>query len=115
MGSKGTHITNFLAEQTKKHLQDRSKGIVLQANGDKSVVLQTDRTHRYSGITLSEWGAANCRLMAHLLREGKLAPCDVECYLAYTTQVYEYYEVYEWESILQFDFLYRERQCEYQF
>ena len=114
-GSKATHITNFLTEQTKKRLQGRSKGIVLQANGDESVVLQTDRTHPYSGITLSEWGAANCRLMAHLLREGKLAPCDVEYYLAYTIQVYEYYEVYEWESILQFDFLYRERQCEYQF
>ena len=87
-----THITNFLTEQTKIRLQGRSKGIV-QANGDESVVLQTDRMHPYSGITLSEWGAANCRLMAHLLPEGKLAPCDVEFYLAYTTQVCEYYEV----------------------
>ena len=115
-GSKATHITNFLTEQTKKRLQGRHcKCIVLQANGEESVVLQTDRTHPYLQITLSVWGAANCRLMARLLWEGKLAPCDVEYYRAYTTQVYEYYEVYEWESILQFVFLYRERQCEYQF
>ena len=53
--------------------------------------------------------------MAHLIRNGSLRASDIEYYLAYTTLIYEYADKYTWESILDFDFLYRERQAEYGF
>ena len=88
---------------------------MLGASADDGVVLQTDDGHPYSGLTLSEWAAANCRLMAFLLSSGQLAPSDADYYLAYTTNIFEYYESYEWENILDFDYLYRERQSEHGF
>ena len=53
--------------------------------------------------------------MAFLLRSGELSLSDVEYYLAYTTMIHQYYEVYEWDSILEFDYLYRERVCDHIF
>ena len=113
--AKAVHITQFLTEKTKKRLQSRRKGIVLGTNVDNSVVLQSDDRHPYSGITLSEWGASNTRIMAHLLKSGQLAADKIDYYLAYTTTIFEYYELYEWEGVLEFDHLYRERQAEHQF
>ena len=84
-------------------------------NVDNSVVLQSDDRHPYSGITLSEWGASNTRIMAHLLKSGQLAADKIDYYLAYTTTIFEYYELYEWEGVLEFDHSYRERQAEHQF
>lgn len=112
---KTTHITNFLPEKTKKRIQSRKKGIQLGTDGSDRIVLQADDRHPYSGITLAEWSSANCRLMAHMLQTGELARDNVEYYLAYTTQICEYYELYEWEAILDFDYLYRERQSEHGF
>ena len=113
---KAVHITQFLPEQTKTRLRDRKKKYVLgSGEAGESVMLLKDNKHPYSGITIGEWGAANCRLMAHLLKSGYLKTEDVDYYLAYTTQIYEWYETYLWEAILDFDHSYRERQAEHQF
>jgi hypothetical protein len=34
--------------------------------------IQTENEHPYLGVTISEWGFANCRLMSHLLSSGLL-------------------------------------------
>ena len=112
---KVNHITAFLSEKTKRRIRSRRKGLVLSTNGEDTVVLKTEDYHPYSGISLSEWTAANCRLMAHMLSTGELPQSHVQYYLAYTTQVAEYYEQYEWEAVLDFDCVYRERQAEYNF
>ena len=113
---KAVHITQFLPEQTKTRLRDRKKKYVLgSGEGGDNVVILKDNKHPYSGITIGEWGAANCRLMAYLLSTGYLKAEDVDYYLAYTTQIYEWYETYLWEAILDFDHTYRERQAEHQF
>ena len=112
---KAVHINTFLTEKTKKRINARKRGVVLGTTEDDNIVLRTDDRHPYTGITHSEWSAANCRLMAFLLRSGELALSDVEYYLAYTTMIHQYYEVYEWDSILEFDYLYRERICEHGF
>jgi hypothetical protein len=109
------HITTFLSERTKRRIRSRRKGLVLGSGPDDSVVLKTEDEHPYSGLSLAEWSAANCRLMAHILATGELRPEHVAYYLAYTTQVMEYYEQYEWEAVLDFDHTYRERQAEYGF
>ena len=50
-----------------------------------------------------------------LLRTGELPSNMIEYYLAYTTQIYDFASKYEWNSILQFDYQYRERQAEHGF
>ena len=110
-GQKVVHITQFLTESTKKRLRGRRQGMVLGTGGDDNVVIRTEDGHPYRGVTISEWGAANARLMAHLLQTGALRKEDVKHYLAYTTQIFEYASVYEWEAVLEFDFIFRQRQA----
>ena len=64
---------------------------------------------------MEEWGAANCRLMNYLLQTQDLQRADVEFYLAYTAKVYDMAELYEWNSVLEYDYQYRELQTEHGF
>ena len=82
--------------------------------GDKLVVQNNDK-HRYTGISIDESGAANIRLMHHLLQTGDLARQHLENYMAYTVSVFEMVQVYEWLSILNFDHQYREQQAQLDF
>ena len=76
---KVVHITQFLSEKTKKRRSSRRKEIVLSASGSSSdnIVIKTEDEHPYSGIFLDEWGAANCRLMNHLINVGQLDRKDI--------------------------------------
>ena len=51
------------------------------------------------------------KLMNFLMSTGDLSRDKVEFYLAYTMQIFEMADVYEWSSILQFDQRYRELQA----
>ena len=94
----------------------RRKNLVLtKGDGESGIVVQTNDDHPYAGITKDEWSAANCRLLSHMLRSGQLQNADIHYYLAYTTQIHELAQRYEWECILDFDYAYRERQAELQF
>jgi hypothetical protein len=112
-GKKAIHVTQFLTEISRRRRQGR-KSDTLCVMDDTLVVRQEDE-HPYNGISISEWSAANCRLMAYLLRSGELTTDMIEYYLAYTTQIYDFVSKYEWNSILQFDYQYRERQAQYGF
>ena len=104
---KAVHITQFLSEATRKKRQTRRKQFVLgQRSGDSELVITSDDDHPYSGITIEEWGAANARIMAHLLHTGQLLPQHIEYYIAYTFQIYEFAQKFAWEGIVEFDFLY---------
>ena len=85
------------------------------STADNNVVVQRDDDHPYSGISVEEWSAANCHLMAYLMRSGSLRSAGVEYYLSYTTQIYDFASKYDWESLLDFDYQYRERQAEHSF
>ena len=67
------------------------------------------------GIFIEEWGAANMRLLNHLLTTQKLCRNDIEFYFAYTTKIFEFAEKYEWNSVLNYDYAYLELQVEHQF
>ena len=108
--NKTIHITSFLSEDTKKRLRNKRQQYLVQ-QGD-SLTMRVRDEHPYSGISILEYGAANMRLMNHLLRIGKLQRDKVEYYLAYTTLIFELGEKYEWRDVLNFDFQYRERQEE---
>jgi hypothetical protein len=114
---KTIHITQFISEKTRKRRISRRREVIVPSvdhNGDR-VVVQREDTQPYSGIYQTEWGAANCRLMHHLLSTGLLARQDIEYYLAYTAKIFDLSDRYEWESILEYDFLYRERQTQHKF
>ena len=53
--------------------------------------------------------------MAHLLQTNQLQATHVEFYLAYTVHIFDLAQRYEWETLLDFDYQYRERQVEFGF
>ena len=114
---KAVHITQFLTEKCKRRRQNRRKEFVIRSGqtDQQTMIFKTEEEHPYLGIHLEEWGAANCRLMNHLLSAGFLKRGDIEYYLAYTTKVFEFADIYEWSSVLNFDHTYRELQAEHGF
>lgn len=114
---KATHITQFLTEKCKRRRQNKRREFVLRSGqgNTETLVLKTDEEHPYLGIYVEEWGAANMRLLNFLLSSGMLQRQDVEYYLAYTTRIFEFAELYEWNSVLHFDYSYRELQAEHGF
>lgn len=108
---KAQKITNFLPESVTKRMAAKGKDKMALVQGpDGKLSIKSDDelpTH----LTLSEWGAANLRLMQHLLDSGELSRSDIEYYNAYTLMVFEMIENYEWASILAFDTRYRELQA----
>ncbi|KAH3752692.1 hypothetical protein DPMN_187317 [Dreissena polymorpha] len=117
VNKKATHITQFLTEKTKRRRQNKRRGYVLSGSVDReeTIVLKTSEDHPYLEIYIEEWGAANMRLLNHLLSTGQIKRTDVEFYLAYTTTIFEFAENYEWNSVLNFDYRYRELQAEHAF
>ena len=114
---KALHITQFLTEKTKRRRQTRSRRDLVLGTTDWSdqLIFRTEESHPYSGITVGEWGAANTRLLNALLKLGKLARHDLEFYLSYTAHIMDALDIYEWDSILEYDHQYRELQAEHQF
>ena len=113
---KTIHITQFISEKTKKKQKDRSKkDLVLHTDGPDQIILRADDSHPYKGLTVGEWGGANMRLLNFLLQEHRLNRDKIEFYMAYTSQIMDFLEIYEWDSILEFDFAYRELQAEHGF
>lgn len=113
---KAMHITQFLTEQCKVRIKNKKQDLVLTRSGESSeLVVRSDDRHPYAGITLDEWGAANMRLLNALLESGDLKHTEVEFYLAYTTCIFEFYQNYEWASILDLDYTYREQQAKFGF
>ena len=88
--------------------------MVLTQASDGSLALKSPEEDTWS-ITWSEWSAANMRLFHHLLDTGLLSRDHVEYYLAYTMQVYELADTYDWASIVQFDSRYRDLQAQHSF
>ena len=114
--TKAVHITQFITEQCKRRRQNRRKEFVIKSGKDsEALILKPDDDHPYLGIYIEEWGAANMRLLNHLLSSGQLPRNDIEFYFAYTTKIFEFAEKYEWNSVLNYDYHYRELQAEHQF
>lgn len=115
--SKAVHITAFITEHCKRRRQNRRKEFIIKSGtkDTETLVLKSDDEHPYLGIYIEEWGAANMRLMNHLLCTGQLPRDEIEFYLAYTTKIYEFAEKYDWNSVLNYDYNYRELQAEHKF
>ena len=112
---KAEKIFNFLPERVKDRVQKFRRDRFVSSQGENGAVSISSRDIENYSITQAEWGAANLRLMNHLLQTGDLARHDVELYLAYTVQILEMVDIYEWSSILNFDTRYRELQAQHGF
>lgn len=109
------HVTDFLTETTKQRIRGKRQNLVVQNLQDGTMQVKPDESHPYSGINLGEWGAANTRLLGKLLSSGRLQHSEVEYYLAYTAMVFDFHSRYQWASVLNFDYYYREHQAEHGF
>ena len=112
---KAAKIFNFLPDKVKERIQRSRRDRLWVLKGEDGSLSMQTRDPEVFSITPTEWNAANARIMAHLLETGDLAPRDIDLYLAYTVQINEMYELYEWTSILSFDGRYRELQAQHGF
>lgn len=114
-GRKAEKIYNFLPEKVQQRIQRRKRErmVLSQCEDGRISLLQNDE-EQYN-ISISEWGAANMKLMAHLLSKGDLQRCQVEYYLSYTMQVFQLADSYDWNSVLMFDSRYRDLQAAHNF
>ncbi|KAH3814868.1 hypothetical protein DPMN_143382 [Dreissena polymorpha] len=112
---KAVHIDQFLTEKSKRKRQNRRKEYVLRSKESETLVIKTYHEHPYLGIQIKGWGAANMGLLNHLLSTNLLQRQEVEYYLAYTTRIFEFADIYEWSSVLGYDYHYRELQAEHNF
>ena len=112
--TKTFHITAFLPEEVRARLRNKREQRIVP-NGDNNLRLTCKDGHAYAGISLCEWASANMKLMSHLLKVDYLAREDVEFYLAYTMQIFDFADKIPWKRVLNYDFSYRERQAELNF
>ena len=70
---------------------------------------------KLENVTMMEWTAANAKIMAKLLLEGKLSSPNSAQYLAYTVKIASLAQRYMWQSILLYDREYRRAQATYNF
>ena len=112
---KARKILQFVTDKVKERIQKRKKDRLVFTQSEDGAILFKPAEEEVHSITMAEWGAANMRLLSDLLGSGELAYTDVEFYLAYTMQIYELSERFEWASLMEFDNRYREIQAEYGF
>lgn len=108
---KAHKIISFVPDAVAKRVATKARDkMALIPGPDGKLVVRADEDQP-AYITLAEWGAANLRLMQHLLDTGELARSEIEFYNAYTLMIFEYIEHYEWPSVIAFDSRYRELQA----
>ena len=119
INKKVLHITQFLSEKAKKKLQKRRREVLLstsdEVTGQDRLLVQSNEQHPYAGITIDEWGAANLRLLHHIIATSQLLVSKIEFYMAYTVSIFDFVPKYEWPSIMDFDYTYREQQAQLNF
>ena len=110
---KALQPKDFVPEQVKQRIARRRRETLkwVEADDGSFSVQADDQVLAY--LTQAEWGAANMRLMAHLLKVGDLQRARVEDYMAYTVSIYELACHYEWIAVLEYDARYREQQAEH--
>lgn len=109
------HICGFLPEEVRQRMNRKWKDVMkwMEAT-DGTVVLKAEDQPKLS-ISQAEWGAANMRVMFHLLQVGDLSRAQTEDYMSFTLMMHELSSIYEWQTVLDFDVRYRELQAQYEF
>ena len=85
------------------------------SESDERLMVRTEEAHPYAGISVEEWGAANCRLLYAMISDRAIDMNDIPYYLAYTATIFDFATKYELHSVLDYDHQYRERQAQHSF
>ena len=71
---------------------------------------------KLESVTISDWIAANAKIMDQLIVSSQLnSESDISYYLAYTVKIVESIETFTWPIVIQYDNEYRKRQFQYGF
>ena len=112
---KALQVASFVTEDVRERLAQRKKDSVRVEEGPNGELLFKTDQQGLPKLTLSEWGAANMRLLGHMLDEGHIMLKSVPDYLAYTATIFDFVAKFDWHSILDYDFRYREQQKRHKF
>lgn len=109
---KCLNIIDFVPSMATPHesrmvSDNTSEGRLVLELGPKKPKLENVSPH--------QWGAANIRILYDLLKSQQLHEDNLYDYLSYTAKVHELAECFQWQSVLQYDKLYRELQSAQQF
>ena len=112
-GKKAYLIPDFVCS---KVVQDEDFNVVHLGQNAKLSITYGQRKPKLTEISLSQWNAANIRIM-HKLIETKQLPTyeDVKSYLAYTVKINQLVGKYKWHSILVYDEEFHIAQAKYLF
>lgn len=112
---KALQIRSFVSDEVRARMNSRRKDkITLGTSEDGRVTLHAEDANSFY-VSLDEFGAANMRLAAQLVKNGDLAQADILCYMAYTAMIFDMAGRFDWASVLRFDAKYRELQAEFGF
>lgn len=114
-GKKALQIKSFVSDEVRARMNSRRRDrITLGSSEDGQVILRTEESDTFY-VTLDEFGAANMRLAAQLVKSGDLAQRDILCYMAYTAKIFDLAGRFDWAIVLRYDAKYRELQAEFGF
>ena len=104
-------MREFVPDQVRQRLAKKKWETLrwVEASDGSFSIQADDQAPAY--LTQAEWGAANMRIMSHLIKVGDIQRPRVEEYMAYMVIVHELASRYDWASVLEFDVRYREQQA----
>ena len=94
-------------DPTEQVLSEQDGQAIIAKTGPKKLKLES--------ISPAQWISANSRIMAELLRQGKLQHHQIPMYLSYTAKIGDLALRYTWQSVLLYDNEYRHLQAKLQF
>ena len=94
---------------------EREERVISSHDGSELVIKSGPKKLSLGSVSPMQWTAANAKILARLLQEGKLAIDKVGLYLAYTVKIAGLAQRYTWQSVLNYDMEYRKAQSLYKF
>lgn len=79
----------------------------ISVGGNKISIEQQPTKTRFDKLSPHQWAIGNARILCELMRTNDLSMEGVRQYLAYTIQISELAERFEWRSVLKYDHDYR--------
>lgn len=95
--------------------REASEQVLSEHDGQSIVVKSGTKKLKLDNISPAQWIGANARILAELLRQGRLQYHQVPQYLGYTAKIGDLALRYSWLSVLFYDNEYRYLQSQYQF
>ncbi len=94
---------------------DSEEQIISSRDGSEIILKTGPKKPRLENISQMQWMAANSRILAKLLLDGKLGLEGVAQYLSYNVKISSLAQRYIWQTVLMYDREYRRAQATYNF